>query len=327
LLYVLPAMLRITVHRESEPPIVRVKIEGRLLGETMDQLTTELETLGLQSEHVVVDLTAVPFADETALARLRELPRRGVELGSASPFLRELLAGDARDDGGSAKGRAKPVASKRAAKASTVASVSVVDHVVGADDPDEAALVRALRARDEAAYELMIRRYGARLLATAMRLMKREDDAADVVQEAYLSAFRAIDRFSGDSRLSTWLHRIVVNAALMRLRSKRRRREESIEDLLPRFDETGHFAEPPSDWGASADRLLERKDTCATVRAAIAKLPESYRTVLVLRDVEELDTEEVAQTLGLTTNAVKVRLHRARQALRTLIEKEMTVGG
>jgi RNA polymerase sigma-70 factor (ECF subfamily) len=271
----------------------------------MDQLTTELETLSLQSDHIVLDLTSVPFADETALAELRDLPRRGVELSSASPFLRELLG----------ESDAKPVEQKRAAKR--------LRHHEAAIEAEEANLVSALRAGDDAAYEQMVRRYGARLLATAMRLMKREDDAADVVQEAYLAAFRAIDRFSGDSRLSTWLHRIVVNAALMRLRSRRRRHEDSIEDLLPRFDETGHFAEPPSDWGACADELLERKDSRAMVRAAIEELPESYRTVLVLRDMEELDTEEVAETLGLTANAVKVRLHRARQALRTLIEKQI----
>lgn len=300
-------MLRITVHRQSEPPVVHVKIEGRLLGETMNQLNSELETLGLPSQHIVVDLAGVPFADAAALDGLRELPRRGVELHALSPFLRELLAGD----------DATAPDTKAAPKRPRSGDAGI--------DAEEAALVSALRAGDESAYETMVRRYGARLLATAMRLMKREDDAADVVQEAYLSAFRAIDRFGGGARLSTWLHRIVVNAALMRLRSRRRRREESIDDLLPRFDETGHFAEPPTDWGASADQLLERKDSCAMVRAAIAKLPESYRTVLVLRDVEELDTEEVAQVLGVTANAVKVRLHRARQALRSLIENDVGV--
>jgi len=297
-------MLRITVHRESEPPVVRVKIEGRLLGETMDQLTTQLETLSFQSEQIVLDLAEVPFADEDALTELRDLPRRGVEVGSASPFLRELLARDGD-------------------KAVTVERTRQVADA--ATDTDEDSLVRGLRAGDEGAYELMVRRYGARLLATALRLMKREDAAADVVQEAYLSAFRAIDRFSGESRLSTWLHRIVVNAALMRLRSRRRRREELIDDLLPNFDETGHFAEPQSDWGASADQLLERKDARAMVRAAIASLPEGYRTVLVLRDVEDLDTGEVARILGVTSNAVKVRLHRARQALRSLIEDGVVV--
>jgi len=141
------------------------------------------------------------------------------------------------------------------------------------------------------------------------------------VQEALLSAFRAIGSFEGTARLTTWLHRIVVNAALMRLRSRRRRREDHIDDLLPRFDEDGRFAEPVVPW--ETDALLERHETRALVRRAIDRLPESYRTVLVLRDIEELDTEETAVALGLQVNAVKTRLHRARQALRTLIEREM----
>jgi RNA polymerase sigma-70 factor (ECF subfamily) len=130
-----------------------------------------------------------------------------------------------------------------------------------------------------------------------------------------------MDGFAGTSRLSTWLHRIVVNAALMKLRSRRRRPEESIEELLPRFDETGHFTDAPSAWDGSTDRTYERAETRALVRAAIEELPPSYRTVLVLRDIEELDTEEAATMLGISQNAVKVRLHRARQALRTLLER------
>ena len=152
--------------------------------------------------------------------------------------------------------------------------------------------------------------------------MGSEDDARDVLQEAFISAFRAIDGFAGAARLSTWLHRIVVNTALMRLRSRRRRREESIEGLLPRFDEEGRWAEPPARWSASTDTLLERQQTRAAVRSAIDRLPLNYRTVLLLRDIEELDTDETAALLGMTVNAVKIRLHRARQALRTLLQRE-----
>ena len=93
---------------------------------------------------------------------------------------------------------------------------------------DENALVAGLRAGHEDAYELMVRAYGGRLLAVAKRILRSEEDARDAVQTAYLLAFRSLDRFEGGSRLSTWLHRIVVNAALMRLRSRRRRPEESI---------------------------------------------------------------------------------------------------
>src|SRR5207247_1608815 len=187
---------------------------------------------------------------------------------------------------------------------------------------DDRALLTSLRAGHEWAFETMVRLYGGRLLAVARRFTRNDQDAQDVVQSAYLSAFRALDRFEGACLLSTWLHRIVVNTALMKLRARRRKPEESIEDLLPSFQEDGHHVEQFSDWGAPADRLLERKETRAAIRACIEQLPENYRAVLKLRDIEELATQEVAEMLGMTPTAVKVRLHRARQALSTLLRKQ-----
>ena len=183
-------------------------------------------------------------------------------------------------------------------------------------------LLAALRRGEDWAFETMVRLFGGRLLAVARRFVKNEEDARDVVQSSYLSAFRSLADFEGSAQLSTWLHRIVVNTALMKLRSSRRKPEESIEALLPAFQEDGHHVEQFSDWSAPADRLLERKETRATVRGCIEQLPESYRTVLVLRDIEELSTQEVAKMLTMTTTAVKVRLHRARQALSTLLRRE-----
>ena len=187
---------------------------------------------------------------------------------------------------------------------------------------DDRALLAALRAGDEWAFETMVRLYGGRLLAVARRLTRNDEDAQDVLQSAYLSAFRALNDFEGASQLSTWLHRIVVNTALMKLRSRRRKPEESIEVLLPAFREDGHHVEQFSEWTAPADQLMERKETRATVRARIEQLPDNYRAVLMLRDIEELSTQEVAEMLGMTPTAVKVRLHRARQALSTLFRKE-----
>jgi RNA polymerase sigma-70 factor (ECF subfamily) len=191
-----------------------------------------------------------------------------------------------------------------------------------AAEVDESALVAGLRAGEEWAFELMIRTYGRRLLAVAHRFSTCGADAEDVVQSAYVSAFRSIHQFEGSSRLSTWLHRIVVNEALMRIRSRRRKREESIEELLPRFQEDGHHVEQFAGWEASADELLSRAQTRSAVRAAIAQLPEGYRTVLLLRDIEELSTQEVADRMSMTPNAVKVRLHRARQALAKLLSPQ-----
>jgi RNA polymerase sigma-70 factor, ECF subfamily len=187
----------------------------------------------------------------------------------------------------------------------------------------ERELLAALRAGDERAYERLVRDYGGRMLAVARRILRREDDARDALQEAYLLAFKALPRFAGQSRISTWLHRIVVNAALMKLRGRKARPEEPIEPLLPTFQDDGHSIVGYREWSEPADEMLERAETRAMVRAAIDELPESYRTVLVLRDIEELATAEVAELLGVTPNAVKIRLHRARQALRERIDRRM----
>src|SRR5262245_52587850 len=191
---------------------------------------------------------------------------------------------------------------------------------------DEATLLEGLRARDEQAFETIVRAYGPRLLAVARRLVRDEADAQDVLQSAYLSAFRAVNEFEGTAQISSWLHRIVVNTALMKLRTRRRKPEEPIEPLLPTFLDDGHHAEQFSDWAAPADVMLQRKETRAAVRASIDLLPESYRSVLLLRDIEELSTQEVADALGMTPTAVKVRLHRARQALSSLLRRAFGPG-
>ena len=164
------------------------------------------------------------------------------------------------------------------------------------------------------------------MLAATRRLLRNEEDARDAVQEAFVSAFKSLAGFQGGAMLSTWLHRIAVNAALMKLRTRRRRPEESIEALLPKFRWHGHHLRHPPEWAAPADQLLERRENREFVRDRIDALPESYRTVLLLRDIEELETAEVATLLGITENLVKVRLHRARQALRTLLEPRFLKG-
>jgi len=193
-------------------------------------------------------------------------------------------------------------------------------------DGDEPQLLAALRRGDERAYELLVTRFGGRLLAVARRILRDEDEARDALQEAYLLAFRALPRFAGDSRISTWLHRIVVNAALMRIRRRKARPEEPIEPLLPSFREDGHATEPFREWRDGADALLARREARTLVREAIDRLPESYRLVVLLRDIDELDTVETAELLGVTPNAVKIRLHRARQALRSLLDPHLRTG-
>lgn len=189
-----------------------------------------------------------------------------------------------------------------------------------ADDP----LLARLRAGDEQAFEDLVRTESRHLLAVARRLLRNEEDAQDAVQQAFLSAFRALPAFNGQSRLGTWLHRIVTNVALMKMRTRGRRPEESIDDLLPSFLEDGHHVQQFSTWTVRADAQLIQRETRTQVRQAIDRLPEAYRTVLLLRDIEELSTEETAQALGVTTNTVKIRVHRARQALMKLLDPSFT---
>jgi RNA polymerase sigma-70 factor (ECF subfamily) len=180
-------------------------------------------------------------------------------------------------------------------------------------------LVARLQRGDDSAFEAIVRTHSGRLLSVARRFLGNDQDAQDAVQDAFIRAYKAIHTFEARAQLHTWLHRIVVNTALMKLRERRRRPTESIEDLLPTFTNDGHQAVASRDW---SDALLERKETAGIVREAIAMLPDQYREVLMLRDIEEKDTAEAAEILGTTSNVVKVRLHRARQALRTLLDRE-----
>jgi RNA polymerase sigma-70 factor (ECF subfamily) len=293
-------MMRTTEVSRSDT-VVRFRLEGRLTEHTIIELRSALEPELAAGRAVLLDLQDVPLADASGVAYLLDLRRRGGVLAKCSALLAELLrgerAGEQRSDDGSR-------------------------HSGSA----EAALVARLRAGDEAAFAELVAGNSPRMFATAQRMLRNEEDARDAVQEAFLCAFKAMAAFNGDAKLSTWLHRITVNAALMRLRSRRHRPERSIDELLPRFAEDGHFAEEPGRWAASSQDLIESRETRVKVRRAIDELPQRYRTVLLMRDIEDLDTDEVAEMLGITANAVKIRLHRARQALRTLLSETPDTG-
>ncbi|SOD03297.1 RNA polymerase sigma-70 factor, ECF subfamily [bacterium JGI 053] len=185
----------------------------------------------------------------------------------------------------------------------------------------EADLLARLRAGDDDAFAQFVREQTPALLRVTSRLLRSDDEARDAVQDAFVAAFRALPRFRAESRLGTWIYRIAINAALARLRARAHVDEVSLDELLPRFVDDGHQAEPSEPWPADAG--AERREVRERVRAAIDRLPESYRTVVLLRDIEELTTDEAAQALGITTGALKVRLHRARQALRALLDPWM----
>ncbi len=185
---------------------------------------------------------------------------------------------------------------------------------------DETDLIKALQAKDAAAYEFVVREYSPRLLAVIRGIVRNEEDARDCLQDAFLQAFRAMDRFEGRAALSSWMHRIAVNSALMKLRSRKRKSEASIDDLLPQFDGTDHRIDPAWQPQTTQEPDLEAGERKTRIHEAIAQLPENYRNVILLRDIQEMSTDEAAEALDVSPGAVKVRLHRARAALKTLLE-------
>ncbi len=289
-------MIKITTIHEGDP-VTRLRVEGRIIGKTADELDTACGAILTRGEPLRLDLAGVGFVDAEGARLVARLGTRGAVVVGCSPLVTELLRASAED-------------------------AAPDDGVSAADANPDALLLERIRRGDDAAFETVVRTYGGRMLAVARRMLRSDDDAQDAVQEAFVSAFKALDRFQAQAKLSTWLHRIVVNACLMRLRSRRRAREDSLDELLPRFDEDGAWAAEVPQWDGPAD-LVERSETRELVRRCIDRLPDAYRTVLLLRDVEELDTDEAAAALGTTASAIKTRLHRARQALRTLLEQHL----
>lgn len=188
------------------------------------------------------------------------------------------------------------------------------------DRPNEAELVAGLREGTDAAFDQLVGWLGQPLFHVAHRILRDPHETQDCLQDAFVSAFKSIDSFEGKSSLKTWLHRIVVNQALMRLRSRKRKSESGIDDLLPEFDEDQCRVEAPWLAPEPVEQLLQRRERRELVRRAIDELPESYRLVLVLRDIEGYDTDEVADLLETTPGAVKTRLHRARAALKKALQ-------
>jgi RNA polymerase sigma-70 factor, ECF subfamily len=156
----------------------------------------------------------------------------------------------------------------------------------------------------------------------AMRLLRNENDAREVLQDALVSAWQNLDSFAGRAQFGSWIYRVTVNAALMLLRSRRRRPTVSVDDLSPTaLDEAvqdSHLVSG-SDWSKRPDEQLQSGELKEHIQAALDTLPEILRVVFVLRDVEGMSTEETADILAITIPTVKTRLHRARLALREAI--------
>jgi len=182
------------------------------------------------------------------------------------------------------------------------------------------ALAKLASGGDREAFRTIVDTNKQRMFTVARSVIEDGALAEDAVQDAFISAFGALAKFEGRSSLKTWLHRITVNAALAKLRQAKRRAEHSIDADLPEFDQYDCRIEAPWQYLAPLEDVIENEDLRSTVNTCINTLPDSYRIVLQLRDIEGYDTSEVAEQLDISEANVKVRLHRARAALKKQLE-------
>ena len=197
----------------------------------------------------------------------------------------------------------------------------------GLETDTELRLVARLQAGEAAALELLIARYDARLYRVAYQITRNEADAQEVVQDAFLTVVRKIHTFEGRAALSSWLYRVAANAALIKRRARREDREVPLEPELPAFLPDGHRAGNPrvlaTDWSQTPEASVQNQQTREILQRAIDRLPDRYRTVLILREVEGLSNEAIAAAIGDTVGAVKSRLHRARMSVREELTRHL----
>jgi RNA polymerase sigma-70 factor (ECF subfamily) len=179
-------------------------------------------------------------------------------------------------------------------------------------------LVHAAQGGENRAFDELVRRYQDKVYRLSYKILRHEDDAAEALQDAFLSAYRGLKNFKSESTFSTWLYRIATNASLMKYR-KRRDHHISLDQSQSQNDEAEPLQLP--DWSAQPPEELLTAETREVMEEGIQRLPEELRTVFLLRDIEQLSNAEVGEVLGLSVAAVKSRLHRARIALRERLNR------
>jgi len=185
---------------------------------------------------------------------------------------------------------------------------------------DEAALVERARAGDQQAFGELVRQYERKVYRLAMNITRNEEDAEDVLQEAFLKAYEHLDRFKGDSKFYTWLVRIAVNEALMKLRQRKGDRTVPLDEPVDTGEET--MAREIAVWGDNPEQQYSKEEMQSILTEAVDSLKPDFRTVFTLRDIEEMSTEETAEILDISVPAVKSRLLRARLALREKLTRQ-----
>lgn len=177
-------------------------------------------------------------------------------------------------------------------------------------------LVEFVKSGEQEAFGELVHRYKSKVNSLALKITKNETDAQEVVQEVFLNAFSKLDSFKGTAAFSSWLYRVAANGALMLLRSRKREAHEPWVPGISQRESAGAFLSSAADWSTRADRIFERKEIMGILEEEFAQIPERYRSILFLREVDGLSNREIADVLDITVAAVKSRLHRARLSLR-----------
>ena len=185
---------------------------------------------------------------------------------------------------------------------------------------DESALVAQAKAGDQNAFAELVNRYERKIYRLAKNITRNDEDAEDVLQDAFLKAYTHLDNFKGDSKFYTWLVRIAVNEALMRLRKRKTDRSVPLDEPVELGEET--VQREIAVWEDNPEQQYSQEEWRRILDEAVDSLKPDFRTVFVLRDIEELSTEETAETLGISVPAVKSRLLRARLALRERLTRQ-----
>jgi len=295
-------MLRISTIDESEER-VRLVLEGWLVGPWVDELRKESEQQLSEAKALQVDLAKVLFVDPRGVALLRELAGRQVEYVNCSSFLSQHLR-----------------------EATVWGTVTIADdrELDSAQTPipklnskvarERKLIERVLAGENEFFYEL-IRPYERGVFLAAASILGNDTDAEDVVQEAFLKAYRGLARFRQESKFSTWLIQIAINDARMKLRKDRRCLYKAI-DAGGETCEGDYVPTDFADWREIPSKALEQSELREALNQALNSLPEKYRTVLILRDVQQMSIAETAKALGISKENVKTRTSRARLQMR-----------
>jgi RNA polymerase sigma-70 factor (ECF subfamily) len=290
-------------------------LEGKLIGPWVEELRQLSNTALLGNKTVTLDLEKLWFADLAGAGLLRDLHQRQVSQINCSQFItQQLLAVHQPTIEG--KGATMTKTSEKAlpAENQTWSRKARGANVTKTNSGESCLIDRVLNGESECFYEL-VRPYERAIFLAALSLVRNEADAEDIVQEAVLKAFKGLRSFRQEAKFSTWLIQITLNEAKMRLRKDRRHLYESLDE--GQCSEDGDYVPKDlADWREIPSEALEQKELREALIKALDSLPEKYRTVFVLRDMQQLSIAETAQVLGISEASVKTRLSRARLKMR-----------